>query len=186
MSRARKNLNLNKEPDPELGAELRQTAGREWADEAAEDERLTELLRRRRLELAEVVKDVAHRGTRVLAEFGGHSFTGAVIRTGVDYASLDDDDQVADIRYETATWSVLGSGPPAEPGIREPESFRALLHEYSATSNAIRLALPEGKLAHGSIAVVSVDHIEVDDIDERQIYVPTAMILAVIRSTELH
>lgn len=186
MSRARKYLNSNKDPDPELAGELRQTAGREWAEEAAEDERLTELLRRRRLDLAAVIRDAAHRGTRMLAEFGGHSFNGTVIGTGIDYATLDNGDKRADVRFETATWSVLGSGEPAEPGVGAPESFRATLHQYSASGVAVRLALPGGELANGSIAVVSVDHIEVADVDDRQIYVPTAMILAVIRSTELH
>ena len=40
-----------RENDPNLESELRQTAGREWAMDAAEDESLTELMRRRRLGL---------------------------------------------------------------------------------------------------------------------------------------
>ena len=65
-------MNSIPDPDPHLAAELRQGAGREWAEEAAEDEQLTELLRRRKLELADVVRDLAHRGGRVSVEFGGH------------------------------------------------------------------------------------------------------------------
>ncbi|MCH7583437.1 MAG: hypothetical protein IIC72_12505, partial [Acidobacteria bacterium] len=66
------------------------------------------------------------------------------------------------------------------------ESFKALLHEYSASETAVRLALPGGEMVFGAIAVVAVDHIEVDDVDGRQIYIPSALVLAVIRSIELH
>ncbi|MCH7583231.1 MAG: hypothetical protein IIC72_11450, partial [Acidobacteria bacterium] len=39
------------------------------------------------------------------------------------------------------------------------ESFKALLHEYSASETAVRLALPGGEMVFGAIAVVAVDHI---------------------------
>ena len=177
---------MNSNPDPNLAAELRQGAGREWAEEAAEDERLTELLRRRKLELADVVKDLAHRGGRVSVEFGGHNFSGAVMGAGVDYATIDSTDQTADVRFDVARWSILAASRTDEPRVDRSESFKALLHEYSASETAVRLALPGGEMEFGVIAVVAVDHIEVDDVDGRQIYIPSALVLAVIRSIELH
>ena len=179
-------MNSNPDPDPDLAAELRQGAGREWTEEAAEDERLTELLRRRKLELSDVVKDLAHRGGRVTVDFGGHSFGGVVVGSGVDYATIDRADQTADVRLDVATWSILPSDPPDESKVGGAESFKALLHEYAMADTTVRLALPYGDLVIGTIAVVSVDHIEVDDVDHRQIYIPSTMVLAVIRSTELH
>jgi len=177
---------MNSNPDPNLAAELRQGAGREWAEEAAEDERLTELLRRRKLELADVVKDLAHRGGQVSVEFGGHNFSGAVMGAGADYATIDSTDQTADIRFDVARWSILAASRTDEPRVDRSESFKALLHEYSASETAVRLALPGGEMEFGAIAVVSVDHIEVDDVDGRQIYIPSGLVLAVIRSIELH
>ena len=179
-------MNSNPDPDPHLAAELRQGAGREWAEEAAEDEQLTELLRRRKLELADVVRDLAHRGGRVSVEFGGHSFSGAVMGAGVDYATIESTDQTADIRFDVARWSILAASRTEESRVDRSESFRALLHEYSAAETAVRLAVPHGEMVFGGIAVVAVDHIEVDDVDGRQIYIPTAMVLAVIRSSGLH
>jgi hypothetical protein len=179
-------MNSDSDPDPHLAAELRQGVGRELAEEAAEDERLTDLLRRRRLELADVVKDLAHRGGRVSVEFGGHSFSGLLAAAGIDYATIDRADQTADIRLDVATWSILPSDSPDDSKMGGAESFRALLHEYSAAETAVRLALPGGEIVIGAIAVVAVDHVEVRDVDGRQIYVPSTIILAVIRSTVLH
>ncbi len=177
---------MNTNPDPDLAAELRQGAGREWAEEAAEDERLTELLRRRRLELADVAKDLAHRGEQVSVEFGGHSFSGAVVGAGVDYATIDGPGQTAAVRLDVARWSIIAANRKDESRVDRSETFKALLHEYSAAETTLRLAIPYGEMVFGTIAVVSVDHIEVADVDGRQIYIPSALVLAVIRSTELH
>jgi hypothetical protein len=184
MSRARKDLNTD--PDPDLAAELRQGAGREWAEEAAEDERLTELLRRRKLELADVAKDLAHRGGKVSVEFGGHSFSGTVIGAGVDYATIDSPGETAAIRFDVARWSIIPASRADESRMDRSESFKALLHEYAAAETTLRLAIPYGEMVFGTIAVVSVDHIEVADVDGRQIYIPSVLVLAAIRSTELH
>jgi len=45
---------------------------------------------------------------------------------------------------------------------------------------------PGGELLIGAIAIVSVDHMEVNGVDGRQIYVPNSLVLAVIRSTVTH
>ena len=58
---------MEQTPDREVESHLRQGAGREWLEEAAEDEQLTELLRRRRLDLSGRVLELVHRGGRVRA-----------------------------------------------------------------------------------------------------------------------
>ena len=117
-------MNSDSDPDPHLAAELRQSVGRELAEDAAEDERLTDLLRRRRLELADVAKDLAHRGERVSVEFGGHSFSGLLAAAGIDYATIDRADQTADIRLDVATWSILPSDSPDDSKLFDSDPMR--------------------------------------------------------------
>lgn len=186
MSRARKVTGSEQGPDPSLAAELRQGAGREWVEEAAEDERLTELLRRRRLELKDVIAEMAARGERVTVDFGGHNFSGIIAGTGDDYATIEGAGQVTDVRLEVATWSRLVAGPPAESRLRDVQTFRALLNEYSGSGTRLRLALPDGQVVIGDISVVAIDHVELQDVDGRLLYIPMPLILAVIRSTDFH
>lgn len=177
-------MDENNQPDPELGSELRQTAGKDWNEEAAEDERLTEIQRRRRLELADVVKEVASRGDRVTAQFGGHSFGGTVTSAGDDYATILGQGQIADVRLDAAVWSFASNPTPVETTPTAAGTFRALLHEYAANRERVRLALPDGDIALGGIDVVASDHVELKDPDGRRIYVPFEMILGVIRATD--
>ncbi|HZD24443.1 MAG TPA: hypothetical protein VE569_13750 [Acidimicrobiia bacterium] len=174
------------DPDPSLASELRQSAGREWAEEAAEDERLTELQRRRRLTLSDQAKELVNRGDRVSVEFGGHSFSGAVVSAGEDFATIEGPGQIAEIRLAKARWSVLASDQPAEGGPGGVESFRALLHQHSAAEQAVRLALPGGDMVIGTLKIIAEDHIEMDDVDGRRLIVPLDMILGVVRSSDFH
>lgn len=177
-------MNEDRPPEEELAAELRQTAGREWAEEAAEDERLTELLRRRRLALADVAKDLVHRSGRVSVEFGGHTFGGSVKAAGEDYASVQGPGQAADLRLAATKWSVLPTGDAGDRWLEAPETFRGVLQQHASSEQVIRLALPGGDMVIGKIAVVASDHVEVEDPDGCDIYVPLEMILGVIRSTD--
>ena len=177
-------MNQGPQPDPNLASELRQGAGREWNEEAAEDERLTEVHRRRRLTLSDRAKELVNRGDRVSVEFGGHSFGGGVVTAGEDYASIEGPGQAADIRLDAARWSVLPSEQPAESHGAGAESFRALLHQHSASEQVVRLALPGGDMVIGKVAVVAEDHVEMQDVDERRLIVPMNLILAVVRSSE--
>jgi hypothetical protein len=174
------------QPDPDLASELRQGAGREWTEEAAEDERLTELHRRRRLTLADQAKTLVNRGDRVSIEFGGHSFSGVVVSAGEDFATIEGPGQVADIRLDEARWSVLPSDQPGETRSAGAESFRAILHEHSASEHTVRLALPGGDMVIGAVEVVAGDHVDLRDVDGRRLIVPTKLILAVVRSSEFH
>lgn len=177
---------MNQEPTPEeaLAAELRQTAGSEWVEEAAEDERLAELLRLRRLAMADAAKDLAHRGARVSVEFGGHAFGGAVKAAGEDYATVQGPGQAADLLLSTTRWSALPEGESGEPWLDAPDTFRGVLQQHATSEQVIRLALPGGDVVIGKIAVVAVDHVQVEDPDGREVYVPLGVILGVIRSTD--
>ena len=186
VSRARKAMEKYPHPDENLASELRQGAGREWAEEAAEDERLTELQRRRNMTLGDQAKEMVNRGDRVSVDFSGHTFGGAVAAAGEDYATVDGPGQTADIKLAEARWSVLPLDTPGETGAPGAATFQALLHEYSAAGNIIRLALPGGDMVIGTLKVVAGDHVEVEDVDQRRLIVPTKMILAVVRSSEVH
>ena len=177
-------MSQNNEPDPDLAAELRQTAGREMAEEAAEDERLTELQRRRRLTMSDIAKELANRGERVSVEYGGHSFSGGVVGAGDDYLTIEGSGQIGEVLLERARWSILVAvGQPVEAATTA-ESFRAALHEHSAGETTVRLTLEGGDLVIGKITVVASDHLEIADVDDRRLYVPMEMVLGTIRSSD--
>lgn len=172
------------EPDPDLASELRQGPGREWMEEAAEDERLTELLRRRQRSLSEVLGELGARGDRVSVEFGGHSFSGVIEAVGSDFAIILGPGQVADIRLAVARWSRIPTGDSAPSSDLRQESFVGRLKGFEADGTTLRLALPGQDFVIGRIAVVAVDHVEVADVDERRLYIPLGQVLAAIRSTD--
>jgi uncharacterized RmlC-like cupin family protein len=174
------------QPDPKLASQLRETAGAEWTAEAAEDERLTELLRRRRLTLSDFAKEMANRGERVSVEFGGHSFTGAIIGAGDDYVTVQGPGQIAEIALAQARWSILNAEGPSVQAVNTAPSFRAALHEHAAAETNIRLTLDRGDMVIGKVAVVATDHLEFSDVDERRIYVPMEIVLGTIRSIDSH
>lgn len=176
-------MDYERQPDPNLASELRQGAGREWAEEAAQDEKLTELHRRRRMTLADLAKEWVNKGDRVSIEFDGHSFSGAVSIAGEDYVTIEGPGQAADVKLAEARWSILPNDAPSGMEATGPESFQALLHEHSASEKVVRLALPSGDMAIGALAVVADDHVEMIDVDERRLVVPMKMILAVVRSS---
>lgn len=179
-------MRADQEPDPELASELRQRFSREWSDEAAEDERLTELLRRRKTSLAEMMAELAMAGGRVSVEFGGHSFSGAVVTSGTDYVTIAGPGQIGDIRLDAGQWSVLPTTGSDDREERRAESFLALLKVYEADGSNLRLALADQGIVIGRIAVVAVDHVEVADVDDRHLYLPMDLVLGVIRSTDFH
>lgn len=177
-------MDRDREPDQELAAELRETAGREWVEEAAEDERLTEVHRRRGLSLEDQAKELVNRGDRVSVEFGGHSFSGSMAVAGADYAVVNGPGQVADIKLDAARWSVIPSDISGESGQTTDMTFKAVLDEHSASQKIVRLALPQSDMVIGKISTVAEDHVDVLDVDNRRLIVPMKMILAVVRSAE--
>ena len=188
MTRARKDMQEDTNPNEDLGSELRAGAGREWRDEAAADEQLTELHRRRSLDLGDQAAAMVNQGLRVSVEFGGHSFGGAVAASGSDYATVNGPGQVADIKLDKSRWSVLPviGDPPGQPSALGPESFTAVLHAHAGDKSTVRLALPGGDMVIGIIEVVAKDHLEMSDVDGRRLLVPLSLVLAVVHSLDPH
>ncbi|MCI0545423.1 MAG: hypothetical protein L0Z49_13435, partial [Actinobacteria bacterium] len=91
----------------------------------------------------------------------------------------------ADIRLDTAYWSVVPAAKgETRPGVATQETLNARLAEHADQRNTVRLAIPGGDLVIGLVTVVAQDHIEIEDADNRHVWVPMSLILAVIRSTE--
>ncbi|MEX1134145.1 MAG: hypothetical protein WED83_04810 [Acidimicrobiia bacterium] len=167
-------------PDPELEAVLRE-AGREMIEEAAEDERLTELLRRRRLEMSDLALEWVHRGQRVRAEAGTQTFTGQVVFAGTDYVTIDrGEDQVA-LRLDRATWTLEPDHGEGHEQTGAATSLKARLSELAASGETVRMVVAEGRALVGSVAVVAADQVEVRQ-DHLTVLVPTDLILALIIS----
>jgi hypothetical protein len=185
MSRAR-NMDQTFEHDPELASELRDSAGREISEEAAEDERLTALHDRRRFTMSEAAKEMANRGDRVAVECAGHSFSGALVSAGADYAVIEGSGLRSEIRLDAGYWSLIPAAQGASPGTTTNETLAARLREHADTGAMLRIAVAGGELVIGKVTVVAEDHVEIDDADGRRIYVPMRMILAVTKSVEFH
>lgn len=176
----------DKNPIRDFAAELRQQLGQEVREEASEDEQLTELLRERRTTMAEYVADLAHRGARVAVQFGGHAFGGAVVANGEDYATVAGPGQMADIALGSSIWTEAAQPIESTRLLNPPDTFRGILQAHGSGDQMLRLALSGGELLIGKIAVVANDHLRVDDAEGQERYLPTQLILGVIRSFEFH
>jgi hypothetical protein len=175
----------NNIPD-DLTAELRQTAGREWVEEAAEDEQLTEEFRNRQLTLIAAAEQAANRGDRATAEFDGKTLSGPIIATGIDYLTLALSEQEAEIAVDVAAWSFVPAIATRESPPQTGMRLRARLSEHARDQTRIRLELAGGNALMGTLTTVAEDHVRVADADGRDVYVSLDLVRAVIRSTALH
>ena len=176
----------DQEPDPDLASELRRTAGREWLREAAEDERLTELYRRRRLSVAGLAEDMAHRGVRATLAASGAGFTGNVVWAGEDFATLRAQGQDVDVRLEFARWELLDQGQTAAPDPTGAEGFIIHLNQLASSRSRVGLLLGDGEIVVGVFEVIAADHVEFHSPDGRVLIVPMGSVVATIRSTDSH
>lgn len=172
---------MDQTPDREIEAQLRQGAGREWMEEAAEDEQLTELLRRRRLSLGERARELVHRGERVRAETGTQTFSGHVVFAGSDFATIDRGDDQVEVVLEAAIWTIERSAAGGHEQSGEPLSLRARLAEIASGSESVRMIVVDGRAIVGSIEVVASDHIEMSQ-DGNSVVVPMSLIVALVRT----
>lgn len=163
-----------------LSSELRQSAGREWQEEAAEDERLSEILRRRQQNFGDLARDVVHRGDRVRAELSGQSFSGQLIFAGSDYATLETSDAHVDIRLDAAVWTIEESSAGGHEQSGGSKTLIARLAETSAGNETVRVITDDGRAYIGSIPIVAIDHLEVVD-EGRRVVVPIERLVAVVR-----
>ena len=181
MSRARNQMPEERETPDYLSSELRQGAGKEWLAEAAEDERLTELLRRRRQDLSAVALDLVHRGDRVRAELGDSYYTGKAVFAGTDFVTIENDESFIDIRSDAAIWIVERSSSGGHEQTGGSTSLKARLSEAATTGEQVRLVTATGRAHIGSIEIVAQDHVELTD-GTSVMVVPLKMIAAVVRS----
>ena len=172
-------MSEKRETEQNLESELRQTAGREWAEEAAEDERLTELMRSRRMELGQRARELVDSGNRVRVETGNQTFAGQLTYAGTDYAVVDRGDDLVAVRLDSGTVAVEpGTGPPAGQS-GAPTSLKAHLAELASTGESLRLIVGQRALI-GSIDVVAEDHLVFNQ-DGQTILVPFRQLVAVVR-----
>jgi hypothetical protein len=154
-------------------------------EEAAEDEQLTELLRRRRLDLSGRMLELVHRGERVRAETGAQTFSGRVVYAGADFASIDRGDDRVEVALDSAVWIVERGESSGSEQSGNKLTFRARLAEIAAATESVRIFVIDGRAIVGSIDVVATDHVEVLQ-DSSTIVVPIRQIVAVVRPTSLY
>jgi hypothetical protein len=173
-------------PERDLASALRQEAGRELVEEAAEDEQLTEKYRDRQRELITVAEEAAHRGDRVTAELEGRIYSGPIVATGLDYVTVALSEQEAEIRVDAAVWSFVSAMGERTTSTKSDMRLRARLGEHAADGTRIRLELPGNMALMGTIHTVAGDHIRLSDADGRDVYIAMEKVWAVIRSTAQH
>jgi hypothetical protein len=171
---------MEKRPDPEIEAHLRQGAGREWLEEAAEDEKLTELMRKRRLGLGDRARELVHRGQRVRAEIGSQTFSGHIVYAGADFATVDRGEDLVEVVFDAAVWTVEQGSSGGQEQSGEPLSFRARLSEVAASAAQVRVIVADGRVVVGSVGLVAADHVEMTQ-DGNTILIPIRLVVAVIR-----
>ncbi len=169
-----------------LASALRQGAGQEWSEEAAEEEQLTEALRQRSLDLADVLADAAHKGLRATADFSGKIYSGPIVATGTDYATIRLAEQEADILLAGAVWSFVEAPGPMTESESTGMSLKGRLKEHASTGTRLRMEVEGSAAIMGTINTVGQDQVWVDDADGRAVYAPIGLVRAVIRSTVQH
>ena len=182
MSRARNKM--EERPDQDIETHLRHgLAGREWIEEAAEDEQLTELLRRRRLDLGARALELVHRGERVRAETQGQTFSGHVVYAGSDFATLDRGEDLVEVVLDSAIWAIEAATAGGREQSGPPLTFRARLSEIASSGAQTRLVIADGRAIVGFLDVVATDHVEISQ-DENPIVIPIRLIVAVVRPND--
>ena len=163
-----------------LASELRAGPGEEWIQDAQEDERLTELLRRRRRELSQVLLEIVHRGDRVRAELVDRSVVGMPTYAGSDFLTVESDESTIDVVAGRATWVIERQ---TEGGLEQGGrrlTFRARLAEIAETGATITVVTSSRGPRTGPITTVAPDHIELGGQDG-EVLIPLGLIVAVVR-----
>jgi hypothetical protein len=145
----------------ELGQELRRRMGSEVREEAEELERLSDLGRRRRQPLIEVIRSAMHRGAAVGVSLAGASFTGQVVSVGSDYVQLDCDGQTLEFPMDRGLISIEPSRSGGMTGRPASATWRARLSELAAAQRPVRLLISGSEPCEGVIEVVAPDHVQV-------------------------
>src|SRR5690606_41513411 len=158
--------------------------GRAGAAEAAGAARLPAACVRRRCDLAMVGQEMVSRGSRVSGVFSGHAFSGLVVGAGPDHVTVQGAGQIADSRIDAGFWSILAGADEGGVNVAGEDTLTARLAAAADRGGMVRLALAGGEIVIGRVDVVESDHVELVDADDRTLYVPAGLILAIVRSSE--
>lgn len=170
------------DPLEALAGELRRSAGQEWREEAETAETDARLLRERRRGLADVARDLLHRGDRVTATCGARSASGTVVGAGRDFVTLESEALWVEVRLETAIVRVEPS--PVGGGVQSGGSatWVARLKEFEQTGEDLEIWVPSASQGlHGMIETVAEDHLVVADRLGGRAYLPLGVVGMVIR-----
>ncbi|HZI38594.1 MAG TPA: hypothetical protein VFF24_09835 [Acidimicrobiia bacterium] len=160
----------------ELARSLRQSAGQEWREEAAADEHLTELQRRRAQTLADVAREAMHRGDRVTVEIAGMRLRHPVVAVGADYMVLDDDEGVVDVALAHATMTIDRRASGGVTGRPVATTLRARLAELEQAEAQVTVVTAGGGREEGSLELVAADHLVIDRAGGPRVYVPLGLV----------
>lgn len=149
------------DPLDDLARTLRQGVGDELRQEAAEDEALSELQRRRRASLADSVREAVHRGDRLVVTTAGLTLASPVTAVGSDYLVLDDGERVADVRLEGAVITVEPRSHGGHTAPADSRTWKARLAEHEQLGSDVEVVTHGGQRVSGVIEVSASDHIAI-------------------------
>lgn len=155
---------------------------REFRREAAADEELTELQRRRREGLAGVLQRSMHRGDLVTVEIGGVTIRGQIAEAGSDYVTFSDAGREIDVRTTGAVFTVRPARAGGTSGRPASLTFRARLAEHEQIGLAIEVATSHGNTYTGIPGPISTDHLHLVDDGGTETIVPLDLVVAVFSS----
>jgi len=139
---------------------------REFEEEAAEAERDTEQLRRRRRRIVDLCFEWMSRGDLVGVGIGGRTFSGRLVAAVNDYVSLDTETSRVVINLNSVRFarSERVGAFPGTTGERSVSSFRAELGRHEIEARPVRLlGAGDGFDVTGVIVVSATDHVVVVD-----------------------
>lgn len=148
-----------------LSSELRAAVGGELRADAEEAERLASLRALRGRSLADVARDLGHRGEHVVVVLPGGAFRGAALEIASDRIRLGTSGGPVEVHVAAVTelrsaGRDAGGAPPPRAGV----GFKARLFELEMAGEPVELGTGGGAL-RGRILAVASDHVLLADGD---------------------
>lgn len=164
----------------ELARSLREGVGQDWREEAAADESLTELQRRRHTTLAETLRLATAAGHRIVIWISSRAIADSITGIGADHVECESDDGTWIVRIASARFEIVRT-PSGGASIRSfEETFRARLAEIEMGGTPVEVVTSDGGSHHGAITVLATDHIAVTMESEATTLVPLELVAAVL------
>lgn len=155
-----------------LARDLRQGAGREMREEAATDEELTELQRRRRHDMAATLRSAMHSGDRVTVAAGSLTLGDPLVAVGDDYLTMIDGSDVIDVALDGAVVTIEPRSSGGSSGRPSARTLRARLAEIEQEGGTVEVLTRGGLRMSGLIGVTATDHVVIDDPSGARTLVP--------------